>query len=388
MGNDLPSLDAPFSVGFIHRLRLTRNAFSQDNPALRDLTAARGGESPRVVTFVDQGVADAWPHLPEQIERYAREHCWAELKHPIHFVPGGEGCKNDPSVLEAILKAIHDAKIDRQSYVLVIGGGAVLDVVGYAAATAHRGVRLLRVPTTTVSQADSGVGVKNGVNLFNKKNYLGTFSPPWAVVNDEALLGTLSDRDWRCGFAEAVKVGLVKHAALFHQVRDDAVRIRERDESVSIPIIRRSAELHLSHITEGGDPFELVSARPLDFGHWAAHKLEQMTNFELRHGEAVAVGLALDTAYSAEAGLLTPSDAECILECLADLGLPLYHPAMGESDVLFEGLDEFREHLGGRLTIALLKAIGSPVDVHEVDENAMRRAMDQLRTYFPSEVAQ
>ena len=138
-----------------------------------------------------------------------------------------------------------------------LGGGAVLDAVGFAAAAAHRGVRLVRVPTTTLAQADSGVGVKNGINAFGKKNFLGTFSPPWAVINDEAFLQTLSDRDWRCGIAEAVKVALLKSERFFDQIGEAVPRLRMRDEQALIPIVRRSAWLHLHHITDGGDPFEL-----------------------------------------------------------------------------------------------------------------------------------
>ena len=240
------------------------------------------------------------------------------------------------------------------------------------------GVRLVRLPTTTLSQADSGIGVKNGINAFGKKNYLGTFSPPWAILNDEAFLSTLSDRDWRCGFAEAVKVGLVKDAALFESIEVKAAKIQRRDARAALPVIRESAEMHLRHITEGGDPFELISARPLDFGHWAAHKLEQMTGFELRHGEAVAIGLALDATYSVKIGLLDPAEGDRILRCLSALGFRLYDDAMADSDTLLQGLDEFREHLGGVLTLAMLRGIGDSVDLHEIEAAWVRESIEYL----------
>ncbi len=371
-------VDAPFRVESVHRLRFTRRSFLEGNPTLGGLLRHGRGAALRVVVFLDESVSRAWPQLTGDIESFAQAHDWVDLPQRIHLVPGGEICKNEPDILGAILQAIHDAKIDRQAYVLAIGGGAVLDAVGYGAAITHRGVRLVRLPTTTLSQADSGVGVKNGVNAFGKKNYLGTFSPPWAVVNDEALLTTLSDRDWRCGFAEAVKVGLMKDAALFHNVCEAAAGIRKRDESSALPIVRRSAELHLRHITGGGDPFERNLARPLDFGHWAAHKLEQMSNFRLRHGESVAIGLALDSVYSAAVGLMDPDQVEIILRCLTDLGFDLYHEAMADTETLLEGLDEFREHLGGPLTIPLLKGFGKPVNVHEIDPAQVRSSIDRL----------
>jgi 3-dehydroquinate synthase len=178
-----------------------------------------------------------------------------------------------------MLQAMNAADLDRRSYVVAVGGGAVLDAVGFAAATAHRGIRLVRLPTSTLGQGDSGVGVKNGVNLFRKKNWLGTFAVPWAVINDARMLHSLSDRDFVCGFSESVKVAMLKDAAMFDQLCEVAERIRRRDMQAAWPMLRRSALLHLDHITRGGDPFEMQLARPLDFGHWSAHRLESMTDF-------------------------------------------------------------------------------------------------------------
>jgi 3-dehydroquinate synthase len=254
----------------------------------------------------------------------------------------------------------------------------VLDTVGFAVAIAHRGLRLVRLPTTTLSQADSGVGVKNGVNLFEKKNWLGAFAVPWGVVNDAALLKTLSDRDFVAGFSEAVKVSLLKDPMFFRQLCRSAGRIRERDPSAALPAIRASAEWHLRHITQGGDPFEMLEARPLDFGHWSAHKLETMTHFALRHGEAVAIGVAIDTMYSSLALGLPQDDALAVLQCLTDLGFSLSDPALDDTEHLFAGLEEFRQHLGGRLTLTMLRGVGRPVDVHEIDRPLMELAIRRV----------
>jgi 3-dehydroquinate synthase len=266
--------------------------------------------------------------------------------------------------------------------VLVIGGGAVLDAVGFAAATAHRGVRLIRFPTTTLAQADGGLGVKNGINVFGKKNFLGTFCTPWAVINDARFLTTLSDRDHRCGFSEAVKVALIKDASLFADLCADATSLAAREEEPTRRTVRRAADLHLRHIVEGGDPFELTVSRPLDYGHWSAHKLEQITRFELRHGEAVAIGVALDTLCSVGRGWLAPSSAGRVLSCLADLGFELDHEALSDTSSLLGGLEEFREHLGGRLTITLLREIGQPVDVHDMDATGVEAAVVDLRAWW------
>jgi len=304
LGDFEPQLDARFRLPFVHRLRFTRGAFDVGNDAIVSLLEpSTPGEEARVLAILDEGVAEAWPSLDAAIGAWAGREAVA-LAGPTLVAPGGERVKNEPEHLERMLDAIHGAKLCRRSYVMAIGGGAVLDAAGYASAIAHRGVRLVRLPTTTLAQDDSGVGVKNGVNRYGKKNYLGTFAVPWAVVCDEAFLETLSDRDWRCGMAEAVKVGLVKDASLFEQVEREAERLAERDADAARPIIQRSAELHLRHITEGGDPFELTAARPLDFGHWAAHRLEHLSGYRVRHGEAVAIGVALDSEYSRLAGWL------------------------------------------------------------------------------------
>lgn len=368
------ALDVPFSVPLVHRLRFTRDALDPANRTLADVLPADGRPRARALFFVDSGVAEARPDLPERIGAYAAAH-GIELGGPVRTVVGGEACKNDPALPDELVSAIHDAGLCRRSYAVAIGGGAVLDTVGFAAAVAHRGVRLVRLPTTTLAQDDAGLGVKCGVNRFGKKNYLGAFAAPWAVVNDEVFLESLSDRDWRCGFSEALKVALLKDPALYERMRADAERIRGRDLAAALPVVRRSAELHLRHITEGGDPFEAREARPLDFGHWAAHRLESLTQHRLRHGEAVAIGMAIDNAYARLAGLLDPATERQVAECLRAMGLPTADAALADADSMLAGLEEFREHLGGRLTITLLRGVGEPVDVHQIDERMLREAI-------------
>ena len=370
----------PFAVPFEHRLTFTRAVFDAANPTLADsLTPTREHRPEARVAFVlDNGLVDANPDLSAHAVAYADAHDRIELAGDPLVLPGGEAAKNDPSVLEEALGLIDRFHLCRRSYLIAVGGGALLDLAGYAAAIAHRGIRLVRVPSTTLAQADSGVGVKNGVNRFGKKNFLGAFTVPHAVINDRELLASLSGRDWRSGFSEAVKVALVKDAAFFGEIERSAGAIAARDLAAAEPIIRQSALLHLRHITEGGDPFELTEARPLDFGHWSAHKLEQMSGYELRHGEAVAIGVALDTAYSAIEGDLSDADAERVLATLRALGFTLDHPLLDDPRLL-EGLEEFREHLGGRLTVSLLHAIGDAYDAHEIDPAGVRKAIDRLR---------
>jgi 3-dehydroquinate synthase len=344
---------------------------------------------------MDQGVSAHHPILIADIKRYGKQHALQfQLIDEILVVPGGEPAKNDPELVNTILEAIEAHGIDRHSYVMAIGGGAVLDMVGYAASIAHRGVRLVRVPTTVLSQNDSGIGVKNGINFFGKKNFLGAFDPPYAVINDAHFLLTLDDRDWRAGIAEAIKVALIKDADFFEELEREAEAVAKRAMEPMQDQIFRCAELHAEHI-RGGDPFEKGSSRPLDFGHWAAHKLEQMTHFELRHGEAVAIGIALDVIYSHLIGMLDEASYLRVIRLIETLGFTLFVPELKQnlrnpqaSDSVLRGLEEFREHLGGELTIMLIEEIGRGVEVHEMDPELIIQSIEQLEQLAKTEKRQ
>lgn len=371
---DAQSYDVEFSVPMKHRLRFTEDCFGKDFSVVYQVLEPGQQATAKVQVWMDDGI-DAWqPSLAQKIEAQLRSASRVELVSPVRTLPGGEAVKNNPAYVDGLLREFNDHDLDRRSYVMVIGGGAVLDTVGYAAAVAHRGIRLVRVPTSTLAQADSGVGVKNAVNWFNKKNWKGAFATPWAVINDQAMLAGLSDRDYRCGFSEAVKVALLKDPDFFAYLSGSAKAIAARKPLESVTAIRRSVLLHLKHITQGGDPFENLEARPLDFGHWSAHKLEALTNYSVRHGEAVAVGVAVDTAYSHLQLGLPLTVAEQALQTLRDLQLPIWNEGLS-AEVIFDGLEEFRQHLGGRLTITLVKNVGQPIDVHSIDRGAMREAM-------------
>ncbi|QHG19694.1 3-dehydroquinate synthase [Nostoc sp. ATCC 53789] len=378
------------SVTFNYEIYFTQNLFELKNPTLAQVISADEETKPKkIVAVVDAGILKYQPELVKQLVAYTKFYgeVLAIAAEPM-IISGGEAAKNDRTLVEQIQQLIETAGLCRHSYVLAIGGGAILDLVGYAAATAHRGIRLIRVPTTVLAQNDSGVGVKNGINAFGKKNFLGTFAPPYAVINDSAFLTTLDDRDWRSGIAEAVKVALIKDAKFFDFIHSHSKALGRRDMDAMQQVIYRCAQLHLEHIANSGDPFEMGSSRPLDFGHWAAHKLEHLTNYRLRHGEAVAIGIALDSTYSYLAGLLDCSEWQRILDTLSALGFTLYVPELAQKlsqqehpDCLFRGLTEFREHLGGELTLTLLKSIGKAIEVHDVNLLLYRQAISLLREF-------
>lgn len=381
----MPSIERSIQVTYRHQVHFTQDVFSPGNPLLMEvLLGGSRHQKPKVLVILDEALASAQPFLARGIEEYFFAHGKKlNLVCPPLVIEGGERTKNSYFHVSEIHSQIDRYHIDRHSYIIAVGGGALLDMVGLAASTAHRGVRLIRIPTTTLSQDDSGVGVKNGINAFGKKNFIGTFAPPFAVINDAKFLETLSARDKRAGYIEAVKVALIRDAHFFDQIERDAFRLRDFDPVAMHNLIFRSAELHLNHIATSGDPFEFGSSRPLDFGHWAAHKLEQVSEYRIRHGEAVAIGVALDVIYSRRMGYLDAGSESRILSLLEILGFEIYSNELQHADsdnslIILNGLEEFREHLGGTLTITLLRGIGQGFEVHEVDGLQMLQAIREL----------
>ncbi len=390
----MASIEQTIEVRWRHQVHFTHGVFAIENPLLRTVLNEPAQEgfrrSSKVLVILDESVALANPGLTSDIEAYFRHHAPAlQLVAAPVLIIGGEAVKNAYFRVSEIHALVDRYHIDRHNYILAIGGGALLDMVGLAASTAHRGVRLVRLPTTTLAQDDSGVGVKNGINGFGKKNFVGTFAPPYAVINDFRFLETLPARDKRSGYVEAVKVACIRDADFFGQLEVDAPALAAFEPAAMQRLIFRSAELHLNHIATSGDPFEMGSARPLDFGHWAAHKLEQISEFRIRHGEAVAIGMALDVIYSRMSGYLSARACERVLNLLLALGYELHAQELLHEDgqgqlLVVAGLEEFREHLGGELTITLLRDIGIGFEVHDMNLPLVRQSLFELRDRFAS----
>ncbi len=386
MVSPLKSVSHPILVQQEHKLIFARDVFDPTSDVLGSvMTPREPGEQVRAVVFWDRGLEKAFPGYGARISAWFSAH--AESIHlaaaPVGL-EGGERVKNEFAQLERIWRVIESAGLCRHSYVVVVGGGAVLDLVGFAAATAHRGIPLIRLPSTSLSQGDGGVGVKNGVNYFGKKNWLGSFGVPHAVINDLSLLQGLPVRERRAGLVEAVKVALIRDAAFFESIAAQAKELAAFQSDAFERVICESARQHIEHIATAGDPFERGSARPLDFGHWSAHKLEQLSQFELSHGEAVAVGMAMDIVYARRTGLLRREDSDRVLGLMKELGFELYSPLLelrGRSGarLVLDGLEEFREHLGGRLSIPMIRSPGQRLEVHEMDTKCVEASIEELK---------
>jgi 3-dehydroquinate synthase len=379
-------IEETFSVPYRHRVYFTRAVFSPENALLAGLISKGNGQTPAKVLMVcDANAESCHAHFRLKVAHYLNARL-GDVAFSYRTLPGGEVVKNETHYLTQLYDAIESSQLCRHSYIIAVGGGALLDLVGYAAATAHRGIRLIRMPTTTLSQGDGGVGVKNSVNAYGKKNFIGSFTVPHAVINDYDFLDALPDRQLRDGYIEALKVGLIRDRDLVEWIEAHTDALASRDARTVERLIERSAQHHVAHIVHSGDPFEAGSSRPLDFGHWAAHKLEQMSAFRISHGEAVACGIALDTLYSVQSGTLPLVDAERILKLIQQLGFPIYYPELAATDpqgrwLILQGLYEFREHLGGKLTICLLKAIGLGYDAYAINPQWLHECIQSLHEY-------
>ena len=367
-----------FSVPFEYPVYFGRDLLALDNDLLaRTISRLEPGRRHRVQVFIDSGVLATNPGIADRVTAYFDAHGdRADLVDAPESVAGGEQAKNSRDATEQVMESIADHHLCRQSYVVAIGGGSALDIVGLAASLVHRGVRLVRMPSTVLSQGDSGVGVKTGIDAYGMKNFAGTFAPPDSVLIDYHFLRTLPWSYWIGGVSEAFKVAMIRDAEFFEFLCENAEALGKRDELLIESVVERSALLHLEHIRSAGDPFEFGKARPLDFGHWSAHRLEVLSGYEIGHGQAVAVGIALDSFYAWRAGRIDEQAFNRVLAAFEQCGLPIWVRLLdrrgsdGRREVL-RGLEEFREHLGGELTVTLPSPIGRSAEVHTMDESVI-----------------
>ena len=364
-------------------VHFTRYAFSPANPLLHDLLLERSEDGAQVVVLVDGGLTRAQPGLTDEIAAYFTEGDMAR-----HFrlalrplvVAGGEACKNDPALLEQLYAQLAERHVGRQAWLIAVGGGALLDLAGYVAATTHGGLRLLRLPSTVLAQGSAGLELTASLNFHGRKDFMRCFAPPGAVVNDEIFLRSLPERERRAGIAEALRVALVDEPDFFQQLYARRQALARGDRQAITDMIARSARLHLRRV---GLPATEAGPNPLELGQWAALHLEELTNGGLHHGEAVALGVALDVLYSHQALGLTQPETTAVFELLLALGFEVDHSALAGLDVS-AALAAYREHGGGRYI--LLPGLGEPRAVTRIDADLMARCVDALLHIDPHDL--
>lgn len=346
------------ALSFEYPVHLTSDAFSWENLTLVRTLTRDARRRIRVLVVAERAVVDAHPCLLDDAVRYAEFHRERlSLSSEPLIVDGGARAKRKETLCE--LQTTFDA-LDPQSFVLIVGGGALQDVAGYAAATVHRAPRVVRLPTTVLAQATAPVAVRSGFRGF------GCLAPPFAVIDDYDFLSSLGTRDTIAGVAEGVRVALSEDAALFDWLQQHAAALRGCEQAIVRELLRRVVTHHLSR---GANIFDRA---PL-LGRWAAHKLEVITDHELRYGEALAIGCALDAAHSAVRGAIAETTLDSILATLHALGLPTYHSALDLED---GGRRVVLDALG---SATILDAVGCGSEAHDLEPGPMSRALDLLR---------
>jgi 3-dehydroquinate synthase len=279
----------------------------------------------------------------------------------------------------ALCAAAAQARLPRDGVFIGVGGGVVLDVTGFAAAMYRRGVPFVRVPTTLVGLIDVSVGIKHAVNFGGKKNLLGAFYPPLGSINDSSFLATLPPRHIACGLAEIVKIGLACDAELFTLVERFGATLLASSfrtpSAVADEVLLRAEYAMMSELAP--NLFETTLRRPADFGHTFSPLLEVASNYELAHGEAVALDMLVSTAIAIGRGLCDPVILVRLLDFYRDVGLPTAHPQLAP-ELLLRAAAETREHRGGHLNLVVPTAAGATAFIQEVEAGELGRAIASL----------
>ena len=328
-------------------------------------------EIPRLGKFTSVQVVTSpkvWRAVGPTVLRGLRKHVPDE----VHFFDDRETKKELKSV-EQISRLLARAKADRSSLILAVGGGVVGDVVGYAAASYLRGVALVQIPTTLVSQTDSSVGGKTGVNLPEGKNLVGAFYPARLVVVDPLVLKTLSKREFRGGLAEVIKYGIIADAELFAYLEENCELALRRDEAVLEHLIRRSIEIKAWVVSK--DERESGLREILNYGHTFGHALESETRYRrYQHGEAVAWGMKCAALLGHKIGLTRAADVSRILALIERLDpLPSW-PKVSDAS-LIEAMRTDKKARGNKLRFVLSKKIGKAATYENISLGAVKHAL-------------
>jgi 3-dehydroquinate synthase len=303
----------------------------------------------------------------EQIRQAVRE---AGYDCTLASVPPGDGSKSLEMAEELYLEML-DAGVRRSGVVIAVGGGVVGDLAGFVAATYQRGVRFIQAPTTLLAH-DSSIGGKVGVNLKRGKNLVGAFHQPLAVWMDVDALKSLPKREWRGGMAEVIKHGMIGDKALFERL-EKSPALDVPDSSQVETLIARAASVKIRIVEQ--DERESNLRMVLNLGHTVGHAVEQVSHYELNHGEAVAIGIRVETEIAHEKRLVTAEERRRIIRILERHGLPVKPPAFSLESII-ETLNYDKKHTGKSWTFVLPNAIGGVKIVHDVTYEDVKRAWE------------
>jgi 3-dehydroquinate synthase len=292
-------------------------------------------------------------------------------------VPAGESAKSLDSV-RTCYDQLAAHRLERKSFIIALGGGVVGDLAGFVAATYLRGIAFVQVPTTLLAQVDSSVGGKVGVNLAAGKNLVGSFHQPRLVLCDLATLATLPPREYLAGLAEVIKYGIIRDAALFHQLEQDLPALLERDPKTLASIVARCCEIKAEVV--GQDETEGGLRAILNFGHTIGHALEAISKYgKYLHGEAIAVGQVAAAEISSTTAGLPPQDVDRIRRLFSRAGLPVELKLnSGQRRELFEAMRLDKKVADGKVHFVLARKIGTVIWGEPVPDALINHALDRI----------
>ena len=291
------------------------------------------------------------------------------------LVPDGERSKNLLTV-GRVYEALITGRADRSVVIVAVGGGVIGDLVGFAAATYLRGVRLVHVPTTLVAQVDSAIGGKVGVNHALGKNLIGAFHPPRLVVSDPTLLATLPRREFRAGLYEVIKYGVIADPSLFATVRSERDALFSHAPAMLEAVVTGSSRIKADVVSR--DEREAGLRRILNFGHTVGHALEVATDYRrLRHGEAVAYGMMAAAAVGHARGVTPRETVDAIAAVVAELG-PLPPVADLSAAAILKATKRDKKVVSGTLHFVAAKALGTTAEITDVTDKELRHALKAI----------
>lgn len=299
-----------------------------------------------------------------------------DLQVAVVTLPDGEAYK-DLETLNRIFDGLLAARHNRKTTIVALGGGVVGDMAGFAAASYQRGVPFVQVPTTLLSQVDSSVGGKTGVNHPLGKNMIGAFYQPQAVFIDIDVLGTLPERELSAGLAEVIKYGLIYDEAFFQWLESNVELLCARDPQALVYAIRRSCEIKAEVVAQ--DEREGGIRAILNLGHTYGHAIETELGYGVcLHGEAVAIGMVMACELSVDLGWLPPVVLDRAKRLLARAGLPVAVPSAMTKSAFLQHMGVDKKVVDGRIRLVLLQACGRAVITSDFDQTLLERQLDRL----------
>ena len=292
-----------------------------------------------------------------------------------YVIPAGEQNKNLDEIRKIYVHLIEHG-LDRNDILVALGGGVVGDMTGFAAATYLRGIRFVQIPTTLLSQVDSSIGGKTGVDFDSYKNMVGAFHQPSMVYLNISTLKTLDDTQFASGMGEVLKHGLIKDAAYYEWCLDHMSEIEERDTDTLLEMVIRS--IHIKRIVVEKDPFEKGDRALLNFGHTAGHAIEKLKNFELAHGECVTLGIIAASYISWKRGYIDEMTFYEIRDMFVGFDLPISFDSLSVDDIL-EAMRKDKKMDKGHLRYILLRKLGSAYIDQTVEDSEIREALEFIR---------